>query len=400
MAARRAIVVVDRRRHRRAGLRARSWPRAASRSRLSSARLRPAARCARSRSVASRLDAGPTVFTMRWVFEETVRGRRHIASPIMSRCARSRCSRATPGATAVALDLFADRERIGRRDRRFAGAAEARGYLAFCARARRIYDTLEAPFMRAPRPSPLGLVRRDRACADCAACCGIKPVHHAVAALGRHFRDPRLRQLFGRYATYCGSSPFCAPATLMLVAHVEQEGVWIVEGGMHRIAARLPDWRESKGAHDPLSGRGRARSWSSAGAPRRARSPRGEVLAADARGRQCRCGALAGGLLGAPAPPRRRRYPGRAALAVGHDLDLLAPRPTAFRCCATTCSFRATTPPSSTTSSRAARLPDDPRSTSAPRIATTRGSACTTAPSGCSASSTRPPIGDTRPFTT
>ena len=26
--------------------------------------------------------------------------------------------------------------------------------------------------------------------------------------------DPRLQQLFGRYATYCGSSPFAAPATL------------------------------------------------------------------------------------------------------------------------------------------------------------------------------------------
>jgi 1-hydroxycarotenoid 3,4-desaturase len=58
-------------------------------------------------------------------------------------------------------------------------------------------------------------------------------------ALRRYFRDPRLRQLFGRYATYCGSSPFDAPATLMLVAHVESEGVWLVEGGMYRLAAAL-----------------------------------------------------------------------------------------------------------------------------------------------------------------
>jgi 1-hydroxycarotenoid 3,4-desaturase len=45
------------------------------------------------------------------------------------------------------------------------------------------------------------------------------------SALGEHFSDPRLRQLFGRYATYVGSSPLQAPATLMLIAHVEQEGV-------------------------------------------------------------------------------------------------------------------------------------------------------------------------------
>jgi len=58
-------------------------------------------------------------------------------------------------------------------------------------------------------------------------------------ALGRYFRDPRLRQLFGRYATYCGSSPFECPATLMLIAHVEASGVWLVEGGMHRLALAL-----------------------------------------------------------------------------------------------------------------------------------------------------------------
>ncbi|MEQ8494110.1 MAG: FAD-dependent oxidoreductase, partial [Gammaproteobacteria bacterium] len=51
--------------------------------------------------------------------------------------------------------------------------------------------------------------------------------------------DPRLRQLFGRYATYCGSSPYLAPATLMLIAHVEQRGVWRVTGGMRGLADAL-----------------------------------------------------------------------------------------------------------------------------------------------------------------
>jgi hydroxymethylglutaryl-CoA synthase len=40
-------------------------------------------------------------------------------------------------------------------------------------------------------------------------------------------------------ASLAGASPFLAPATLMLVAHVELEGVWLVEGGMHRLARAI-----------------------------------------------------------------------------------------------------------------------------------------------------------------
>jgi 1-hydroxycarotenoid 3,4-desaturase len=54
--------------------------------------------------------------------------------------------------------------------------------------------------------------------------------------------------LFGRYATYCGSSPYLAPATLMLVAHVEQQGVWVIEGGMHQLAVALADCATALGA--------------------------------------------------------------------------------------------------------------------------------------------------------
>ena len=76
----------------------------------------------------------------------------------------------------------------------------------------------------------------------------IAPFTSMWRALGDHFLDPRLRQLFGRYATYCGSSPFLAPATLMLVAHVEREGVWLVEGGMVRLAEALRRLAEARGA--------------------------------------------------------------------------------------------------------------------------------------------------------
>jgi 1-hydroxycarotenoid 3,4-desaturase len=56
-----------------------------------------------------------------------------------------------------------------------------------------------------------------------------------------------LQQLFARYATYCGSSPWQAPATLMLITQVELDGVWSVEGGMHALARSLAALAEKNG---------------------------------------------------------------------------------------------------------------------------------------------------------
>ncbi|MFM8771809.1 MAG: phytoene desaturase family protein, partial [Candidatus Kapaibacterium sp.] len=54
------------------------------------------------------------------------------------------------------------------------------------------------------------------------------------------FSDARLVQLFDRFATYNGSSPFRAPATLMVIPWVEIGfGAWYPKGGMHAIADGL-----------------------------------------------------------------------------------------------------------------------------------------------------------------
>ncbi|MFD2181549.1 1-hydroxycarotenoid 3,4-desaturase CrtD [Rhodoplanes azumiensis] len=184
------------------------------------------------------IDAGPTVFTMRWVFEAlfgaagTSLDREITVTPldVLARHAWDDGAR---------LDLYADNARSADAIGDFAGADEARRFLAFCDRAARIYKTLEGPFLRAHRcRSPFDLARR-LGLARLPELAAISPFATMWSALGRHFHDPRLRQLFGRYATYCGSSPFLAPATLMLVAHVEQQGVWLIEGGMRRLADAL-----------------------------------------------------------------------------------------------------------------------------------------------------------------
>ena len=56
----------------------------------------------------------------------------------------------------------------------------------------------------------------------------------------RAFKDNRLVQVFNRYSTYNGSSPYLAPATLNVIAHVEiVKGAFYPVGGMYSITDSL-----------------------------------------------------------------------------------------------------------------------------------------------------------------
>ncbi|WP_406674719.1 phytoene desaturase family protein [Nonomuraea sp. N2-4H] len=70
----------------------------------------------------------------------------------------------------------------------------------------------------------------------------------------RFFRDPRLRQYVGRYATYAGSSPYNAPAALGCVPALEHgQGVWYAPGGLARLADDLALMLKAAGAQVFLS---------------------------------------------------------------------------------------------------------------------------------------------------
>ncbi len=86
----------------------------------------------------ARLDAGPTVFTMRWVFDELFAAAGVLARRAPARCSRSRSSPATPGARDERLDLFADTAR------------SADAIAAFAGLRRRAAISISAP---APGPS-------------------------------------------------------------------------------------------------------------------------------------------------------------------------------------------------------------------------------------------------------
>jgi 1-hydroxycarotenoid 3,4-desaturase len=247
------------------------------------------------------IDAGPTVFTMRHVFEELfAEAGGCLGDALTLTPARILARHAWSDRDTVArLDLPADFEAAVDAIGRFSGAADARGYREFCARAGAIHDALEKPFLRAGRTGIPGLLWRG-GLDGLPGLLRISPFASLWPELARHFTDPRLRQLFGRYATYCGSSPWLAPATLMLVAHVERTGVWRVEGGMQRLAQAVEALASRGGAQfrfgaqveEILERDGRACG---------VRLADGEVMSADAVVFNGDVNALATGLLGVPA---------------------------------------------------------------------------------------------------
>ena len=61
-----------------------------------------------------------------------------------------------------------------------------------------------------------------------------------ASAVEHFFRSPYLRQIYNRYPTYVGSSPYLCPATLLIIPFLEREfGAWYVRGGLYRMIEAL-----------------------------------------------------------------------------------------------------------------------------------------------------------------
>lgn len=185
------------------------------------------------------VDGGPTVLTMLPVFErlfEEASAQLHervtlTKSQILARHFWSDGSQ---------VDLHADLDQSTEAIRAFAGQREAEQFLKFHRYTQAIYESVQDVFIYAPKPSPLRVVRQ----------LGLSVMPRMLRAdvqrtlwrsLKRFFRDPRLLQLFGRYATYAGNNPFVCPATFNLIAHVEQQGVWRVNGGIKALANAIAE---------------------------------------------------------------------------------------------------------------------------------------------------------------
>ncbi len=196
-------------------------------------------------SPAGPVDAGPTVMTLRPVFEELFASVGETLSDHVTLIAETILARHWwhDGST---LDLDADPEISAANIRAFAGPRAEADFRAFSTKTKRLFEAFDAPMMQSPQMSPLGLtaqVLRDPSLIPMMA-----PLATLAGRLARQFRDPRLAQLYGRYATYVGGSPFQSPAILALISHAEAQGVWRVKGGMHRLAQTIAALAETRGA--------------------------------------------------------------------------------------------------------------------------------------------------------
>jgi 1-hydroxycarotenoid 3,4-desaturase len=189
-------------------------------------------------------DAGPTVLTLRGTFDEifALGGARledHVALHPQPVLARHWWQDAR-------LDLHADPVASEAAIGASFGPAAARDFRRFDRLTAQAFDAFDAPMMRAPRPKPLAI----------AAAAVMRPALWPMLApgmtldrfLARTFAEPRLRQLFGRFATYVGGVPQAVPAVLSLIWRAEAAGVHVVEGGMHRLAAALAALAQAGGA--------------------------------------------------------------------------------------------------------------------------------------------------------
>ena len=190
------------------------------------------------------IDSGPTVFTMRWIFEKLFADCDENFASEFELEALDILARHSWGDSQ--LDLYANIQKSADAIGEFSSPKQAQLFLEFCKTANKVYMALKNAFIESARPNILGMmsslgIQRSKALWD------IGPFSTLWSALNSYFPDERLHQLFGRYATYCGSSPFLAPATLMLIAEVEMQGVWSVKGGMIKIPEVLARLAAKKG---------------------------------------------------------------------------------------------------------------------------------------------------------
>ncbi|GGM40765.1 diapolycopene oxygenase [Paraliobacillus quinghaiensis] len=68
----------------------------------------------------------------------------------------------------------------------------------------------------------------------------IKPFTSYQKLLRSYFNHPNTLAMFGRYATYVGSSPYHAPAIFSMMTHLEgKQGVYGIKGGTYAIVSAL-----------------------------------------------------------------------------------------------------------------------------------------------------------------
>jgi phytoene desaturase len=181
-----------------------------------------------------RFDTGPSLITMPWVFEELFEAAgsslaRHVTLTNVRPLADYVYADGTRFTYTTSLPEWLKTVRqLEPRD--------CEGFLRFMRLGARLFALSRETFLRRPPTAPPDL--RSLKALGRFPLRGAWGNYHATVAA--HFRSPHLRQLFGRYPTYVGSSPYHTPATLAVIPYIEYAyGGWHVEGGLYRIVESL-----------------------------------------------------------------------------------------------------------------------------------------------------------------
>lgn len=130
------------------------------------------------------------------------------------------------------IDFTADRSEMIRQLETLDPFAAVK-YDAFLAEVARLYRSSEEHFF----PLSFQSLRDYLSPSLGAAMLKVRPLESMDHFFSRYFKHAGLRQAVGRYATYIGSSPYKAPATFAMIAHLElAQGVFYAKGGNTSIA--------------------------------------------------------------------------------------------------------------------------------------------------------------------
>jgi phytoene desaturase len=150
------------------------------------------------------------------------------------------------------INAYSDQDKFGKEidEKTSDNSASLNKYLTYC---KTIYELVGDLFLTKD-PSSISTYLNSRALKTFLNIRKIDPFRTMNEANESFFKDQRLVQLFNRYATYNGSNPYLAPATLNIIPHVEYNlGSYIPEGGIYAITKSLRKLAEKKGVNISLN---------------------------------------------------------------------------------------------------------------------------------------------------
>ncbi len=187
-----------------------------------------------------KLDTGPSLLTLPFVFEELFRATGEKLSDHLDLIRLDPIAR-FQWADGTQFELRATLEETENELRKFA-ADQCPGWRALFERGEFIWDLSAELFLY---HSPEQALRGDRFDPRRGLSMITVPLRIGMFTafnrlVDRHITHPKLREVLYQYATYSGASPFKSPATLAVIPFAEQQfGGWYPRGGMYRIAQVL-----------------------------------------------------------------------------------------------------------------------------------------------------------------